>query len=829
MARYRKLFFYVCLSIGVILIALVVSVFLFKDRIIRQFIQEANKELNTPVKIGKLDVSILRHFPRLSIVLTDVYIEDSHPGNYPLFTAKQLSFVMHPYEVYNGTYNIKGIYIEGSETNLKLDADGKNNYTILKETAGQGKNSSVKISLNDVILKNTVVHYLDLREKQNLVFNSSELAAEINTHDNVYDIEAEGEITTSEISVRGKTFLAGKSFSTKSFLIYDDNLKRLSIEPSTLKLSASTFMVSGEYEWKDRNLIDLDVDGKDADIQTILSLLPQTVSANLQKYKSDGGVYFKANLKGELSKQKNPSLNIDFGFSNTTLYHPEYKTRITKANMKGAFSSVDVLELSRATLSLSNITGILNGEPFKGNLRVKNLLNPEVIADFTGKLDAAALLGFYPVEQLKNVGGMLLTDVSLNGKIELLKNRKTAHQVSTRGTIELQKISFEYGNERIPVRNLSGNLQFSNNDLALSNVSGTFGNSDYVMNGFFKNIITFLLFENQPIGIEADLKSDFLDVDQLFHLAYASDGGSSSKSDYKFDISDNVYLNFNCDVRALKYKRFRSSNIKGDLLVKNKVAVSRKLELQTMGGNLVLSGIVDANNLNAIDVVCTSNLNRIDIDSVFYVFENFEQDFIMDKHLKGDVSADVNFEMTLDQNLKLYPETLVADIGAVIKNGELNNFEPMKKLNKYLDDEGLSRLRFSDLENDIHIENKTVYIPQMLVTSNVTSIRISGSHTFDQKIDYRLVTPLRGKRNTTDKEFVKAVELDEKGQTRLFLKITGTTDDYKIQYDTEAVKKKIISDFKKEVKGLKDAFRSQDSQKKKEIQLQEDEYFEWSE
>jgi hypothetical protein len=248
-----------------------------------------------------------------------------------------------------------------------------------------------------------------------------------------------------------------------------------------------------------------------------------------------------------------------------------------------------------------------------------------------------------------------------------------------------------------------------------------------------------------------------------------------------------------------------------------------------MGGDLVLSGIVDATNRNAIDVVCTSHLNQIDIDSVFYVFENFDQDFIVDKHLKGDVSADVNFEMTLDQNLKLYPETLVADIGAVIKNGELNNFEPMKKLNKYLDDEGLNRLRFSDLTNDIHIENKTVYIPQMLVTSNVTSIRISGSHTFDQRIDYRLVTPLRGKRSTPDKEFVKAVELDEKGQTRLFLKITGTTDDYKIQYDTEAVKKKIISDFKKEVKGLKDAFRSQDSQIKKEIELQEDEYFEWSE
>ena len=242
-----------------------------------------------------------------------------------------------------------------------------------------------------------------------------------------------------------------------------------------------------------------------------------------------------------------------------------------------------------------------------------------------------------------------------------------------------------------------------------------------------------------------------------------------------------------------------------------------------------MSGIVDANNIKAIDVVCTSKLNGIDIDSVFYVFENFDQSFIQDKHLKGDVSADVNFELSLNENLRLYPETLIADIGAVIKNGQLNNFEPLKKLNKYLDDEGLSQLRFSDLKNDIHIENKTVYIPQMLVNNNVTSLRISGTHTFDQRIDYRIVTPLRGKRSDRDAEFVKAVELDDSGQTRLFLKIVGTTDEYKILYDTEAVKTKIASDLKREVKELKDAFKKKETEKKKEIELQEDEYFEWSE
>ena len=71
-----------------------------------------------------------------------------------------------------------------------------------------------------------------------------------------------------------------------------------------------------------------------------------------------------------------------------------------------------------------------------------------------------------------------------------------------REPLNLQNIGLVYGADKIELQNLTGNMQFNNNDLALSNVTGKVGNSDFLLNGFFKNIITFLLFENQPIGIE---------------------------------------------------------------------------------------------------------------------------------------------------------------------------------------------------------------------------------------------------------------------------------------------------------------------------------------
>lgn len=828
----RRVIFYLALTTCVLVVALTVSVFLYKDRLIQQFIREANKQLNTPITIKRMDVSVFEQFPKVSIVFHDVYVEDSHDGKYPLLTASKISFQLNPLQVWNGDFTVKGLVIEDSETNLKINNAGDTNYTIANKQSSQGgETSSLGFALSNVTIKNAVVHYLDLRTLQDFTFSTERLTASIKTSNDIYDIDAAGGLVTEKMMIRNKNYFAGKSFDVKSNLVYDDIRKHLTIHPSDLTLKTSKFTVTGTYEWKDTNILHLSTTGRDTDIQTLLSLLPESKAKNFDKYRSRGEVYFKATLDGELSSTKNPAVAAEFGFNDATLFHPDFKTRIENATMEGSFSSPDVTDLSRARLSLKNVTGKLNEEAFTANFSIHNFGDPDIKLTFKGKINAPSVLDFYPIEEVRYVSGVLDVDVAFDGRVSLLKNKNTAQQVSTLGTIDMQGVNILYGRHKIPLEKLKGVLQFNNNDLALSNVSGKLGSSDFVLNGFFKNIITFLLFEGQPIGIETDLRSRYVDLNELFAYGFGegrSDGKEGPADDYTFSLSRNVNLNFNCNIQSLRYKRFHGKVIQGDLLVKNQMAVSRNLSLQTMGGTLRLSGIVDAKNKKAIDLVSTLKLDGIHIDSVFYVFENFNQTFIQDKHLKGRATADVNLEVTLNPNLRLFPETLTSDIGISIARGELNNFEPLRKLERYLGDEGLDRLRFSDLKNDIHIENKTIYIPTMEVGTNVTNILISGTHTFDQRIDYRVISPLRRKR-IVEAAAESAIEHDQQGNSRLFLKITGTTDNYRILYDTEAVKKKIASDLKKEVRELKDAFKSKSKkdEEAKEIELNQDDYFDW--
>ena len=127
----------------------------------------------------------------------------------------------------------------------------------------------------------------------------------------------------------------------------------------------------------------------------------------------------------------------------------------------------------------------------------------------------------------------------------------------------------------------------------------------------------------------------------------------------------------------------------------------------------------------------------------------------------------------------------------------------------------------------MHIEKRTIYIPLMEVRSNVTTIHLSGTHTFDQQIDYRVVAPLWNKKKVDPDEAFGAIEEDNTGKAKIFLKIVGNTDNYSVSYDKGAVKKKIAGDLKKEVQELKDAFKNKGKKKKKELELEKEEYFDW--
>ena len=100
----------------------------------------------------------------------------------------------------------------------------------------------------------------------------------------------------------------------------------------------------------------------------------------------------------------------------------------------------------------------------------------------------------------------------------------------------------------------------------------------------------------------------------------------------------------------------------------------------------------------------------------------------------------------------------------------------------------------------------------MEINSDAIDIYASGTHKFNNEIEYHLRllwSELKSKKQKgEDAEFGVVID-DGLNRPSLFFVIKGTLDNPIVKYDKQGLKKKIVSDIKKEGQNLKQAIREE--------------------
>ena len=202
------------------------------------------------------------------------------------------------------------------------------------------------------------------------------------------------------------------------------------------------------------------------------------------------------------------------------------------------------------------------------------------------------------------------------------------------------------------------------------------------------------------------------------------------------------------------------------------------------------------------DLILKSNweFTKIDIAKGFSSFNNFEQTFITNKNIKGIGSATMYLQSMWDKNYKFYSPSLNMNSTLKIENGELIDFETMYELSDYVSLEELKNVKFATLENKIRIENEKIIIPKMDINSSAMSVFISGTHSFDNIMDYKVRLLLSDVLGNKVKESMSLDEIEHnhEGKTTIQLKMSGHVDDPKISLDKVKLKEDIGKEILKE-------------------------------
>jgi hypothetical protein len=815
MGKFLRILKKVLIASGIGLVCLIcvtlIVTYIFEDKVKAIAIENLNQHLQAEVLINPNDIqfSLLRNFPNASINLSNFKIRESYKESKRyLAQVGRLSLLFSPVDIYRGNYNLKRIVISDADISLRINAQNEDNWNFWKSSEKTETNKSFSLNLNRIVSKNVHISYVDetigfrtFNQINKAVFSGK-------FSDAIYELAAEGDLVAEELSNGNLNLIKNKPIQLQTVLLINRNSNLYTIKQSHVRIKEAGFIIQGIVKDNPENMdVDFKVNAEETNIQTLMALLPEEYSKEMSNYKSKGNVIFNATIKGKVGGSFTPLINVNFGFRNAEITRTSTDIILRNLNLKGSYTNGKSKNMTSSSINLTGISGKLNTHPFAGFFSIENLNNPFLNFHLDGTIILNELQKFFEFKNIKSLNGKAIVNVSFKGRISELKAFPNASKSDVAGKLVLFDANALFNNEIGSLQSLTGNFYFNKNNLEIEDFAGKYASTDFRINGQFKNIASWVFLKNEPLEIIAVIQCKNLRVDDF--ITETSTGNDTS---YKFSFPVALTSNLNINIENLEYGKIQASNFTGQIIIENEVAEFKKVQFRTMGGFVQADGTIEQLKNKNLKTGIKAQLTNIDVPLLFYQLDNFGQNYFTDRHIKGKMSSNIIFNCEWLPNLDadLSSISTVADI--TIDKGEIIEFDPFIQIGKKLKIKSLNDLKFSTLTNNITISNQVIYIPKMELRSSAMNMSVSGTHTFNNVMDYKMKLNISqllfGKKENYQTEFGE-VEVDNKGGMNLYLTINGSGSSPTIAYDKRNSFISLKKGFKEEGKSVKEIFRPQ--------------------
>ena len=772
---------------------------------INLIIKELNKHLKTEVRIDpkNIDLTIIKSFPDCAMEFKELTAMDAKEfeSKDTLLFAKRLALAFNIKDLFNKNYTIKKIELENAQCHLKIDKKGNANYIVWKSDNTSSGNDSLKFALKKISLNTVELSLKDSKHKIKLHTSIKELNFKGNFNEDDYTLISDGSAYVNLFQVEKVKYVQNKN--VKFDIEFDVTGSNYTIRKSETSINSTRLVSNGAFVIKDSlQSLDINFNGKNLDISTTLSLLPEKFQHQINDYESDGEFY----ASGECHyKNGQPFiLKSDFGIKKATITYKEKNTTLTNVNLLG---NITVNE-NRSNLTLKNISANLNSNTFIGDVELTNFKDPYLKLKVAANTKLEELITFYPIDTLENLSGSVNLNAEIEGLISEIKTNAYSPSIKANGSAVITdlKATFKQTDKHINIP--EGKLELNNRNVKVYDLKLIRGNSDMKLMGELPNFLAYLFDFKEPLTVVAQVTSDKIELEDFLF------GAGKSSQNSIINISDNLDFNVAVDVKHLTFAKFVADNIKGNMLLKNQKVALKEVSLNATDGEIKLNAFADASGDN-LKVSADCDLTNLNIKKLFTQLNNFGQTTIQDNNLKGFVTANIDFSGTWDKKLNADLNSINLTSSMLIERGELIGFKPLESLAKYIDVNELKHIKFSTLQSAVEIKNKVITIPKTSIKSNAINLDLWGKHTFENQIDYHiqlLLSEIIAKRPKKNKDFdeeLSLVENDPENRRSVFILMTGPIDNPTIKYDRKGAKEKIKEDIKQEKQNLKQLLKEE--------------------
>jgi hypothetical protein len=733
-----------------------------KDILLEKARTEINARIGGTLQIGHLDISLFRHFPAVTLSMTDVSLRDSawQRHRHDLLQAGRVYISFSPFRsLFHGRVELGSVFIENASLYFYTDSSGYSNTYLLK-TRGGSPGSSSSSGANDklptVVLSD--VHWVMDRQDQHKLFDLAirRLTAVISREDRVlrFDVATMLTVRSFSFNMEKGSFVRDKLLSGHFGLTYNLASHILQTDKARLNIDGYPFVFSGRFfPTVKPDPFFLTIDAERIPFRVATALLTQRLEQKLGEYDIDKPVSIHVQLDAGAADEHEPQIQVSVNLEKGGVRTPTGS--FSDVSFSGNFTNEWVRgqghDDENSGLRFTGFSGQLGGIPLHADsLVITNLVHPQLSCDLHSRFEVAALNDLYGSQTLQFRSGTGGMDLRYNGP---LSENDTAG-ATVNGQLDLDSAAIVYLPFQFVLTNASGRLLFKDQDLVVDHLEARAGNTNFRIKGVAKNLISLIDHNSENVSMDCTLSTghlalgDFIALVGRVSTANARRKAGSPVLGAAAARIDNFLkagmIRLRLDAADISYQDFAGAHARADLVFQDGEIRLFQLLVQQSSGTLGMKAtLVRRPGGEANPLTLESHLDAVDLPGLFRSFDDFGLKGIGARNLRGRMNADIKLSGLLTDKARLVPSSLKGTIDFNIADGQLVDFEPMEKVHEaVLKKKNLNEVRFGTLQNSLDIDSTTVTLHRMEIRSTAFTLYAEGTYDLKKGADMSLQVPL---------------------------------------------------------------------------------------
>ena len=756
MNKYLKFFFvWTGLFLIVTTFLLIVIASVFEDQISERLVNEVNKQLKTELRVGEFNLSLISGFPDASANLHDVELDDALSGM--LLEAQSLSFQFGLFSLFGSNIRIHSIVIEDGSFYIKKDKKGRTNYDIIKKTSTfteEGNENEVRLSLDEARFNRVEVIYVDQTVMQYTKFHLNNAVASGNFSANKFSLFSFADIHFHFFQSGEEQFLVDEEIIYDAKVDVDLTSGKYEFDDVTVGISSNVFNVDGLIDRIEGGYnYDLKIKSDDGSLSSVVALMPPENKKAIEDFDSKGTFFFETIVKGSKTVNTNPAVTMKFGLEGGEINSEKLGSSLKDVSFSAIFTNGKKKNNENSFFEISDFKGYFNRELVEGELRVSNFDNPLIDFNLNGTIPIESVYGMLNIPIISDGDGDIeMKKLRIKGNLKDIVSPYGIGRVTTSGELEFYNASMTINDEDITID--KGLLKFNDNSIQVEGLAFEGPGTEIKLEGTFLNFLPVLFADSlnskhAELKFNASLDATKIDFDELLKVteipvdeniqniktASGVDTKEIAKTQARERITNFLKGKFAANIEEFNFREIDGEEFQGVLEFDNN-EMSVKGKVKMMEGRMLVDGKTFFEGKPHMEAKLTCE--QINIKEFLKQAENFGQEVLTYNNLKGKLNAKFFIESFWSSDGTFLTDKLhiLGDVG--LSNGELIGLKILYDFSDYVKIEDLRRIKFTNIHNYMEVKKSKIFMPAMFIQSNALNLAVSGTHTFENKIDYNI-------------------------------------------------------------------------------------------